>query len=268
MLRPSLAAAAALASLSCVGTTGGELVTFHAAAAGPEDAHAGQPLEFTTDLGWDVVLTTAKLHVGAMYLDQSMPVSGSQGTNCILPGTYVAQVTTGLDVDLLSPALQAFPSAGEGTTVPPALVGQVWLTAGDINATDDLNPILVIEGTATQSGTTIPFTGKVTIGSNRLSSNTQLAGASPICKQRIVSPIPTDVTVGTTGGLVLRIDPRFLFVNVDFSQLTKFSSTYGFSDDPASAQYTQPSRNLYNNLHSGGVLQHASLYTFTWSAGL
>ncbi len=260
-MRLVVAALAACVSASCIGTTGGELVSFHAAAAGPEDARAGQPLEFTTDLKWHVVLTQATLHVGAIYLDQSMPVSGSQGTNCILPGTYVAQVTSGLDVNLLSPELQPFPSAGEGTTVPPALVGQVWLTGGDVNATSDVTPILVLAGTADRNGKTIPFTGTIRIGSNRQSSGTQAAGASPICKQRIVSPIPTSVVVGTTGGLLLRIDPRSLFTNVDFSRLAKFSSTYGFSDDPTSPSYTQPSLNLWNNLHSAA-------YTFSWSPNL
>src|ERR1019366_392978 len=105
--RPAaLASLIACACAACVGTTGGQLVTFPAAAAGPADAIAGEPLRFTTDRGWTVVLSTATLHVGALYLDQSMPVSGSQGTNCVLPGTYVGQVTAGLDVNLLSPAPQ------------------------------------------------------------------------------------------------------------------------------------------------------------------
>jgi hypothetical protein len=262
----ALAACAAVSYVGCVGTTGGEIVTFPAAAAGPEDASSGQPLEFTTDRGWHVVLTRATLHVGALYLDQSMPVSGSQGTSCILPGTYVAQVTSGRDVDLLSPQPQPFPAEGQGTTVPPALVGQVWLTGGDIDAASDTTPILVVAGTADQSGTAIPFTGKITMGSNRQASGTELAGASPICKQRIVSPIPTSIAVSARGGLLLRIDPRFLFVNVDFSQLTKVANAYEFSDDPSSAEYTQPSRNLYLNLHSSGVPhQHAALYAFSWS---
>jgi hypothetical protein len=263
-----LAAAAAALSLSCVGTTGGALVTFQAAGAGPADARTGQPLAFTTDRGWNVVLTKATLHVGAIYLDQSTPVSGSQGTSCILPGTYVAQVTSGRDVDLLSPDLQAFPSPGEGTTIPPARIGQVWLTGGDINATADTTPILFVEGTAAQGTVSIPFTGTITIGENRQASGTQLAGASPICRQRIVSPIPTALVVGTTGGLLLRIDPRFLFVNVDFSQLPAASGTRRFSDDPTSPEFNQPSRNLYLNLHSAGVPHHPSLYTFSWSPNL
>jgi|CZKU01.1.fsa_nt_gi hypothetical protein len=261
--------AAALASLiacacaACVGTTGGQLVTFPAAAAGPADAIAGEPLRFTTDRGWTVVLSTATLHVGALYLDQSMPVSGSQGTNCVLPGTYVGQVTAGLDVNLLSPAPQPFPGQGSGTTEPPALVGQVWLTGGDVDVAATPSPpttILTIAGTASTGDIVMPFEGKLTIGANRQASGSAAAGADPICRQRIVSPIPTSVVVGSTGGLLLRVDPRLFFVNVDFSQLAKFSDSYGFSDDPTSAGYTQPSLNLYQNLHSAG-----RLYTFSWT---
>jgi hypothetical protein len=246
----------ALVGVACVGSTGGELVTFSAAAAGPEDATA--TLAFTTDLGWNVALTQATLHVGAVYLDQSMPVSGSQGTSCILPGTYVAEVVSGIDVDLLSSTPQPFPTSGQGTTIPPALVGQVWLTHGDVSAADQ-TPVLVIAGTAERGGTTMSFKGQVTIGASRRASGSA-AGADPICKEHIVSPIPTSVEVGTSGGLLLRVDPRLLFVNVDFSQLTQFSDGYGFTDDPTSAQYTQPSRNLYQNLHSSGAL-----YTFSWT---
>ena len=261
MGRLALLPAMVLFAVGCVGTTGGELVAFPAAAAGPVDADPAQPFQFTTGRGWHVVLTKATLHVGALYLDQSLPVSGSQGTNCILPGTYVAQVTAGRDVDLLSPAPQPFPVDGQGTTIPPARVGQVWLTGGDFNAVVDTTPILIVAGTASDDGgATIPFEGTITIGSNRQATGAQGAGANAICKQRIVS-IPTDVTVKPTGGLLLRIDPRQLFTNVDFSQLTKLpDATFTFSDQPGSPEYTQPSRNLFQNLESAGTL-----YTFSWS---
>ena len=270
------AALLVMAGSACVGTTGGQLVTFPAAAAGPTDANPGRPFQFTTDLGWRVGLTEATLHVGAVYLNQSAPVSGAQSTDCILPGTYVAQVVardpsrpqaaSGIDVDLLSPSLQRFPGAGSGTTIPPALVGQVWLTGGDINRVSDPSPptaILVIAGTAVSGATTIPFTGRITIASNRQTSGSAAAGGDSICKERIVSPIATSVAVGTTGGLVLRIDPRQLFVNVNFALLAPSGSGFAFSDDPTSAAYTQPSRNLYQNLHAGG-----GLYTLEWDDGL
>jgi hypothetical protein len=256
---------------ACVGTTGGELVAFPAAAAGPVDAQADKPLEFMTGR-WHVVLTRATLHIGAVYLDQSQPVSGSQGTSCILPGTYVAQVTTGRDVDLLSPTAQRFPVQGKGTTFPPALVGQIWLTCGDINAEtqatcrpdNPTTPVLIIAGTADDpNGATIPFEGTITIGANRQATGSQAAGGDPICKDRIVS-IPANVTVQSTGGLLVRIDPRQFFNSLDFSQLPKLADgKYGFSDDPSSATYTQPSRALYENLRSAGTL-----YTFSWSDNL
>jgi hypothetical protein len=262
-----LALAVFVGLVACVGTTGGQLVSFPAAASGPADAVAGQPLSFVSDMGWNVTLTEAKLHVGAMYLNQSIPVSGSQGTPCILPSTYVAQVTTGLDVDLLSPDPQRFPSDGSGVTVPPALAGQVWLTGGDVNTIGDPSPpvaILTLEGSASKAGVTKPFTGQITIDKNRQVATTSgAAGGDPICQERIVSPIPTSVAIETHGGLLLRVDPRLLFVNVNFGLLPPSGTSFAFSDDPTSADYTQPSRNLYANLHSA-----SGLYTFAWDAAL
>ncbi len=88
-----LALSSFCSTVSCVGTTGGDQVTFSAVASGPADVSGGQ-LEFVNDRGWHVVLTHAVLHVGAIYLNQSIPVSGAQVTSCILNGTYVAEVTT------------------------------------------------------------------------------------------------------------------------------------------------------------------------------
>ncbi len=244
---------------SCVGTTGGQVISFEAAAAGAEDARTGQPYEFITDRGWNVSLTTAKLHIGAVYLNRSMPVSGVQNTSCILPGTYVGQITDGLDVDLLSPERQPFPVKGEGVTEPPAIVAQVWLTGARIDSADDTTPILQVEGTAEKNGDLKRFSGIVTIGSNRLqhSLDAAQAGAAPICKQRIVSPIPVFIALEETGTLLLRLDPRFLFVNVDFSALPALGDTFGFTDDVT--RKDQPSLNLYNNLRAA-----SALYTFEW----
>jgi hypothetical protein len=244
----------AMTALSCVGTTGGDLVTFTAVAAGPADAVEGAPLDFTTDRGWNVRLTVATLHIGAMYLNQALPVSGAQNTSCILPGTYVAQVTTGADVNLLSPAPQPFPRPGTGVTIP-ALAGQLWLTGVEINTVADTTPILHIEGTAEKSGAAFPFAGTLTIGANRLPSNSgaATAGGNPICKQRIVSPIAANLEPRSTGRLSLRVDPRALFANIDF--VAPSSGTYVFPDDSSD----QPGRNLYQNLHSSAP------YDFEWT---
>src|SRR5205823_1594801 len=130
-----LAATSGALLLSCVGTTGGAVIDFPAAAAGPSDAVAGQPFVIDTYEGWHVVLTKALLLVGGVYLDESEPVSGVGDTACVLPGTYVAQVTSGMKVDLLSPTPVLFPAPAHGIT-GIARVAQVWLTGGDVNAVD------------------------------------------------------------------------------------------------------------------------------------
>ena len=245
---------------ACSGTTGYGLVSFDVAAVGAADAKANVPYEFTSDRGFHVVLTSAKLHVGAIYLDQSLPTSGSAETACTLPGTYTAQVRSGLDIDLLSPEIQPFPEQGTGSTLP-ARVAQLWLTGGDVNATDDATVILAVTGTADKGGDAFPFTAHLTIGKNRAgvaSVGTALPGAHPICKQRIVSPIVTSITARAGGLLLLHVDPKPLFLNVDFSALHKFADdppTYGFSD----TSDDQPSLNLYQNLRAAGAA-----YQFEW----
>jgi hypothetical protein len=87
---------------ACIGTTGSDLLGFAAYGAGAE----GAATAFTTGQGWTVTLTRARLHVGAMYLNRSVPVSGGQERACFLPGIYVAQVLGGMDLDLLSPTPQ------------------------------------------------------------------------------------------------------------------------------------------------------------------
>jgi len=247
-----------LGLVGCVGNTGGRTFTFPVAAAGPADATGG-PLAFSSD-GFDVTLTQATLHVGAVYLNQAAPVSGAQATECYLTGTYVAQETSPLDVNLLDPTPQAFPATALGVTQPPALVEQVWLTGGDINDPSDTTPILTIAGTATGAGGTFPFAGVVTIGPNHAPSGAVTGGGDSICKQRIVSPIRQAIMIEQTGLLLLRIDPRRLFVDVDFSQLPMDSATGGFvfSDDPSAPGYAPTGQNLYGNLRS------VAPYTFSW----
>jgi hypothetical protein len=246
----------------CVGNTGGDTFTFTATAAGPADATGG-PLTFSTG-GFDVTLTQATLHVGAVYLNQAAPVSGAQSTDCYLPGTYVAQVTCGRDVNLLDPGRQDFGCPALGVTQPPAVAAQVWLTYGDINDASDTTPILTLTGTAVGASGTFPFSATVTIGPNRLPSGVVTGGGDSICKQRIVSPIRQPIAIQRTGGLWLRIDPRLFFVDVDFSQLPvdTVNGGYVFSDDPSAPGYAPTGQNLYANLRS------VAPYQLSWEDSL
>lgn len=263
-MRVTWIAAMALALLGggCVGNTGGDTFTFPVAAAGPADAVAGQPLVFTSD-GFTVTLTAASLHVGAVYLNQSAPVSGAQTTGCYLTGTYVAEETSALDVDLLNPAPQLFPQVALGVTEPPVKAEQVWLTGGDVNALVDPTVILAVAGSATGAAGTFPFTGQVTIGANHAPAGTSTGGGDAICRQRIVTPIEQPIALKRTGGLLLRIDPRALFIGVDFSQLpADGAGGYAFRDDPAAAGYSPTGQYLYSNLRSIGP------YRFSWAEDL
>jgi hypothetical protein len=257
---------AGAAELACVGRTGGTAVDFPVMAAGPATATAGAPLACANDGPWTIVLGQASLHIGAVYLNQSQPVSGGQATDCYLPGTYVAQELSAIDVDLLSPVLAPFPTLAHGITEPPALVGQVWLTHGDVNTIPDPEPVLRAAGTATRAGAAFPFAAEISIGANRQGQGPggTVAGGDPICKERIVTPIPAPITIAPSGALVLRVDPCRLFTNVDFSQLPPGSTpgTYAFSDDPTAPAYTQPSTNLYSNLRNTGP------YAFSWAPDL
>jgi hypothetical protein len=228
-------------------TTGGRLVTFDVAAVGPADATGG-PRAFENGLGWHVILNKAKLHIGAVYLNLANPISGSQGTNCILPGIYTAEELSAVDVDVLSNEPQQFPETANGTD-DSAKTAEVWLTGGDVNAAEDPTIIADVAGAAVGNGMTMAFTAQVTIGSNRLiaSSDPSMPSAHPICKQRIVSPIPIDIKPQPGGQLLIRIDPELWFADVDFSQLPQVSpGQWAFPDDLS----IPASQNLFTNLRA------------------
>ncbi|MEO6951852.1 MAG: hypothetical protein ABI321_08570 [Polyangia bacterium] len=205
---------------ACHGSTGSPLVTFSAFAGGPADITTGAT--FTTGSGYGVALSRAKLHLASAYLNQTVPLSGAQESSCVqaADNVYVGEAFGPLDLDLLSSTLQPFSLPGEGIETL-AQTGEVWLTGGAIDALDDTTVILEVAGTATKSGQAWPFTASVTIGNNRAIpvQNPALPGSHPICQQRIVTPIPVELTPTSGGTLTLRIDPRGMFNALEFSTL-------------------------------------------------
>lgn len=254
-----LTLAFALSSAGCLGSAGGDLFEITAVATGPEGVDGSYELD--TGRGYHVLLTRAKLHIGAVYLNRSVPTSVGSDTSCTLAGTYVAEVTTGVDVDVLSGARQPFPLPGFATS-DHATAGELWLTGGDVNDETDTTVILDIAGTADKGGVEYPFEGSITIGSNRVvaPSDPALPGAKPICKRRIVTPIPVDVRPTEGGTLVVRIDPAGWFGNVELSKLEQVEADpplYRFHD----ASDDQPSTNLFN-----GLLASIGPYALRWEA--
>lgn len=262
----------ALFVAGCGATTGSALVTFSATASGPSDATGG-PLFFSyvitpasngnPAVTAQVTLTRASLHIGALYLNQSVPLSGAGAAPCILPGIYVGQVFGPIDVNLLSPSPQPFPVQGEGTQTE-ARTAEVWLTGGDVNAKEDPTAILDVEGTAVEGDQTYPFTGIVTIGSNRAKQVTNPAapGAYPICHQRIVTPILVDITPTDGGTLLLQIDPRPMFNNVDFAATEALTQV---SSSPLHYQIPDANTGAGKALYAG-MFVNSGVYAFAWKA--
>jgi hypothetical protein len=230
-------------ALAACGTTGGNIVSFDVVAQGKPGAG-----DAVTGLGWHVVLSEAKLHVGAVYLNLAVTISGSQGTSCILPGVYTAQELAPLDIDALSTAPQPFPQAATGTD-DQTRTGEVWLTGGDINADTDSTVIARLAGTATRAAQVIPFTAQITISAGNRGippSNPAQPSQHPICKQRIVSPIPIDVHPRDGGTLAITVDPSGWFANVDFTQLPPDGT---FPDDDGNLA----SQNLFTALRAASA---------------
>ncbi len=219
-------------ALSCNGTTGFELVQFSAGGSGFPDAVRGQPYTFVTSAGVRVTLTRATLHVGALYLTQGVSQAGGGPEPCELPqtssGAFVGEVRGEGDIDLLDPSVQPIATVGEGSTIP-ATTGQVWLThdgaitQGNVNTANgpDSEPILYLQGSFEDAIGTHTFSAGITIDVNRISGppNPGLPGEVQICQERIVSGIPTQVTLAQGGTLVLEVDPRSLFAGVPFTDL-------------------------------------------------
>jgi hypothetical protein len=254
----ALAGSASLAG-ACTGSTGGDIFEFRAFAAGAAGATAGEPYVFANDLGFTVSLEEARIHLGAVYLNMSVPTSVASDTSCILPGIYVAEVTSGLDLDALDPTPVPFPTAGLATA-DRARTGEVWLAGGAIDAENDSTVIVSVRGVATGAAGEFPFEGAITIGQNRVPppSDPAQPGEKPICKQRVVTPIDVDLEPEPGGSLLVTVDPAGWFGNVDFSALEQVQTDpplYRFRDDSDD----QPSRNLYQ-----GVRANAGVYSFSW----
>jgi hypothetical protein len=256
------AALVALLFAGCVDTTGGAIVTFHAAAAGPADATGG-PLEGDTSESYHLVVTTAKLHIGAAYLRITNPGSGAAAQPCIgASQDYAGEVLTSLDVDLLSSDPQPFAGDGEGTASLSA-VGEIWLVGTTLDDTKDSTPVVQLAGTASKDGMSYPFTATVTITSQNRPRGTPSAaqpGLFPICNQKIVALIPTNFTPTEGGTLLVRVDPRLLLDLVQFADIPADPMHPGTFPIPDNNN-DQQGASLFSNIHS------TPPYKLTFDAG-
>ncbi len=269
MKRPFVLAAlvaGGLAVAGCRTDTGSAIVDFLPYGAGPTDA-AGS-LSFASPLGFDVTLTRVSAHVGALYLTTAVSGGDSANTSCVEPGLYVGEVPGAGNLDLLNPTPQEFTVTGDGTAAT-VTTAEIWLTNGDINATDD-TAVIEIEGTAEKANEIYPFSASVSIGSNRLKpvTNAALPGLNPICKRRIITVTTPPFSTENDQDLVVRMDPRGWFNSVDFSSLDPDPVTpgrYVIPDSDSSGTVGEAAgRNLFTGILTGVLPSGASAYSFSF----
>ena len=253
----------ALALASCGPShTGGQLLTFPAFASGLADA--GGPLDFDTGAGFHVHLIQARMHVGAVYFRLGQTNPGDANASCVGDTTYGLEVPGPVDVDVLSNQHQQFSVAGNATTDLDQSA-EIWLVSGNINAVASTTVIASVAGVATKQDLTFPFQGSITIGQNRLvpPSNPAQPGANPICKQRIVSPIPLQIRPSVGGALLLQIDPRPWLGGVDFSTLLPEEDGTTL-EIPDVSTGSGPDVAAARTFFSGVTGASADVYEFSW----
>jgi len=243
---------ASTVAASCNGTTGDQLITFSAYAAGsPKAAEAFTTYDQSGNPAYSVQLTRASMYIGALYFDESPPSTGFDTPVCITPDIYAGQVPGGLEVNLLSPEPQAFTTPGNGSA-DTALSWDIWLTNGDINATANLGVHVVdLQGVATRLSDHQPFSFAAIVTINGVlegagarltqSSTPGLPGQYPICKQRILAlNLPNGLPFYQGGALRVTVDPRqwLLTSDIDFaSGLEMWDSADCQADTNANTAY-------------------------------
>jgi hypothetical protein len=255
----SLFFTSAVASASCTGTTGDALITFTAYASGSPSA--SKPFQTYLEGGgstpaFSVQLTMARMHIGALYFDESPPSTGFDTPECITPDIYAAQVPGPVDLDLLSTAPQEFSVYGSGSA-DVALSWDIWLTDGagqvdDIDATMNQIPSVELAGVATRLSDprqSYAFGAVVSInqtesgaGARLMQPTPALPGEYPICKQRILQLGGIHLPFQQGGKLMMTVDPTawFKIANIDFSNLdptTGASNAECYLDSDSDATY-------------------------------
>jgi hypothetical protein len=235
----------AASGASCGGTTGDELVHFSAFASGVK----GAPRTFDTYLSsvpnrpsFRVQLTTAEMHIGAVYFDESPPSTGFDTPECITPDVYAAQIPGAVDIDLLSTQPQEFSVFGNGSA-DVAESWDLWLTDGtqegqidDIDSPTNQIPSVKLTGIATRLSDQkkFPFGAIVSInqavsgaGARLVQPSPALPGQYPICKERILQIGGIDLGFFQGGTLRMTVDPTAWFrtADIDFSSLDPTTGT-------------------------------------------
>jgi hypothetical protein len=260
---------AGAAAAACNGTTGDQLISFPAYAAGAKGA--GDPFSAN---GYTIQLTYAHMYVGAIYVNEAPAQNGGTFNTpaCIDQGVYCAQVPAGLDVDLLSTKPQQFPGQGNGSA-DLGLSWELYLTQGDVNNPNNagfgIPNTADLVGTAKRQsdGQVFSWAATVTINASNRGKPAQQPGQpglNPICKQRIIEIGDIDVRLSPGGTLNLTIDPRAWFhLPIDFSALPSVASAQCTTDQSSLYGDAQTCIPDASNLSGGTLGSQQGINLFT-----
>lgn len=251
-----LAATMLVAAAACDAGTGGSLVQVSLAArSAPEGS---SPLGvFTTDTGWDVVLTEAKLAVGALYAFAPDPDSVATLRTLLLPS--VARAHGGVD-PLSGRTVRAEWIDGfvvDALSTDTVDLGAVTAQAGAVDAVElrlvppSGNAALATQGhqayfagTATRGATTVDFAGGIDV--------------PDVGTERRVEGVAASYTLDEGGVVTLTMHPATFFRGVQFDTLPAPDPVSGTSALDANGQ-------PYAAIELG--VRNPSAYATTYVAG-
>jgi len=210
----------ALLGTECGGTTGGHLIQVPFEAGGIA-RDTTSPFTFPTGQQWSVTLTQAEVVLGPLYFNIAAPQP-----SVFRSGVVIMQVTSQFVVDMLDPTLQPVAGGADGQTGTAISVEIGFYTSvNGYNDTIAPGAPLVASGqqgtaflagtaTATKSGVTVPFAGRVQI------TSALVTALNPIDRLARAAGADCDLTfTSSSGPLQLRVDPRHWFDQANFCNL-------------------------------------------------
>lgn len=258
--------AAALALLAaCDDSTGLSRVSFRLRAAGVA-RDASQPLTLTTQSGWDVTVSAARVALGPFYFNVAAPVArrplsllrearADVGQSQLESGRIVAQVTERIVVDALDPTPRLV-GDGDGTS-EQVNTAELWLLPQAPGGAPELaGAVAELAGEARRGADVVPFLARLKLDQAQVDK----AASQTLQDLRTVRGVPASLPLQTAAPsgaeVLLRVDPAPLLAQADFAPL--------LNAPPVDGRYQASDSDLVTLALRQGVRQRSGVYQFLW----
>jgi hypothetical protein len=235
-----------LCAASCDSTTGGALIRLPMSVGGTGNR------TFGTALGWTVTLDRARIALGPYYFN----VNQQPPTTTVRSGVVIIQATEQSVVDPLDLTLQPLAGGADGET-GTALTVEIGLLPPDGTESPDDRALLdgnqaLVEGTAVQGATSVPFSGFVLIDASLATPQV------PLQALQRVNGASADLTfTSSEQQLTMRVDPTHWFDRTDFSLL--------LAGAPVDGVYTWTNKDTFHAQLLSGIQLTVGVYDFQLS---